>query len=467
MARVGRQPAGSRLDAAKRLARQWVDGLDRSDAVALWVLTDKLEQPVPVAIANRGYFFQQLDAWLPAEGSASLAPVFNAAREWAETRSPGRKELVVITDNQPAAWDWPAEGFFRSSWRRGNTHLVVLAPDSLSPSNLSVAAVEWGGKTVREGALLTGAARLENHGSTAASDLLECRCGERVMLRGTRPWPMPRPAARSCSPETRNRSRCPPVSAGEEARLPAGRMATRILTPAHPLFDGVWSERMPFPPLPQRTARRCAAADGGRVLATLAGEYPLLVEARRGLGWIYWVNASADRGWGDLPLSPVYVALAQPLARAGDLALQTGTSAWVGESWPVLSNFGGRAVWSPTPPGEQATRVLHSGVFDALANDRTPLRRCAVNVRRAESELRPLDPGKLRAMLPGRLATGTGGIREWREAIRREVPLWPWLLAAAALVFIAEGWFSTRAAARRGVEAGAALPRGLERRNPR
>lgn len=206
-----RGSAGSRLDAAKRLARQWVDGLDRSDAVALWVLTDKLEQPVPVAIANRGYFFQQLDAWLPAEGSASLAPVFNAAREWAETRSPGRKELVVITDNQPAAWDWPAEGFFRSSWRRGNTHLVVLAPDSLSPSNLSVAAVEWGGKTVREGALLTGAARLENHGSTAASDLLECRCGERVMLRGTRPWPMPRPAARSCSPETRNRSRSRPT----------------------------------------------------------------------------------------------------------------------------------------------------------------------------------------------------------------------------------------------------------------
>ncbi|MCF7730886.1 MAG: BatA and WFA domain-containing protein [Akkermansiaceae bacterium] len=580
-----RGSAGSRLDAAKRLAREWVDGLDRSDAVALWVLTDKLEQPVPVPIADRGYFFQQLDALMPAEGSASLASVFNAAREWAETRSPGRKELVVITDNQPAAWDWPAEGFFRSSWQRGNTHLVVLASDSLSPSNLSVAAVEWGGKTVREGALLIGVARLENHGGTAASDLLECRFGDRVVLRkpveipaggsldvplsltvaavdgpmlvgelalagdgfaGDDHWyfalPVRRPgralviergggagggmhpaffltkalaaggAGRAevlDAPEWEKQATADfdsiwftggsltgdtawpkalayteaggtvvltgdsqpeplpaawPVSAGEETRLPAGRMATRLLTPTHPLFDGVWSERMPFPPLPQRTARRCTAADGGRVLATLAGEFPLLVEAHRGLGRIYWLNASADRGWGDLPLSPVYVALVQQLGRAGDLALQTGTSAWVGESWPDLSSFGGRAAWSPTPPGEQATRVLHSGVFDALANDGTPLWRCAVNVRRAESELRPLDPAKLQAMLPGRLATGTGGIREWRETIRREVPLWPWLLGAAALVFIAEGWVATRAAARRGVVAGTALPKGLERR---
>ena len=160
--------AANRLDAAKRLAREWVAGLDARDAVALWVLTDRLEQPVPVPITQRGQWFKQLDALAVSEGSARLAPVFNAAREWAETRGPGRKELVVITDNQPAAWDWPAAGFFRHAWQRGATGLVVLAPDQARASNISVAAVEWDGRAVREGALLTGVARLANCGDAAA-----------------------------------------------------------------------------------------------------------------------------------------------------------------------------------------------------------------------------------------------------------------------------------------------------------
>ncbi|MCX6867506.1 MAG: BatA and WFA domain-containing protein, partial [Verrucomicrobia bacterium] len=177
-----RGDAGSRLDAAKRLAREWIDGLDHSDAVALWVLTDRLEQPVPVPITDRSQVLRKLDALGGSECAADLALVFNAAREWADTRGMGRKELVVITDNQPAAWDWPAEGFFRRAWNRGGVGLVVLAPDSVRASNISVAA-EWDGQSVRAGALLTGAARLVNHGDAAVNDLLECRIGGQVLLR--------------------------------------------------------------------------------------------------------------------------------------------------------------------------------------------------------------------------------------------------------------------------------------------
>ena len=133
-----RGDSGSRIDAAKRLAREWIDGLDRSDAVALWVLTDRLEKPVPVPIADRGFLFKQLDAVTASDGSSSLAPVFNAAREWADTRSAGRKELVVITDNQPAAWDWPADGFFRRSWDRGGVELGGAGPGFRdAPSNVA------------------------------------------------------------------------------------------------------------------------------------------------------------------------------------------------------------------------------------------------------------------------------------------------------------------------------------------
>ncbi len=580
-----RGEAGPRIDAAKRLAREWINGLDRSDSVALWILTDRLEKPVPVPIADRVFLVKQLDAVTASDGSSGLAPVFNAAREWAEARSIGRKELVVITDNQSAAWDWPAEGFFRSSWDRGGMGLVVLAPDSVRAANVDVESVEWNARALREGSLLEGVAKVVNHGDAAVSDLLECRIDGKTVFR--KPVEIPAggsvdvplslavPAvngpvfagevalagdALACDDKwnfalpvrhpihalvveraaeigggmkpaffltralaaggagkataidadawlkqstdgidslwftggsltesaawakaldfaqaggtvvvTGDSQPAPlpadwPVTVGEESRLPAGRMATRLLAPDHLLFDGVWSEQTPFPPLPQRTARSCVPANGGKLLATLAGGFPLLVEAPRGKGRVLWLNASADRTWGDLPLSPAFVALVQQMARAKELALQTATICWVGEALPDLSKFSMSASWPKGEDGEPAMRALRSGVFDAVAEDGKTLWRCAVNVRRAESDLRPVEAAKLQAMLPGKVASGQQGIREWREEIRREVPLWPWFLTAAALVYLVEGWMSARAAKQRAVAAGGNLPKSMERR---
>jgi len=559
--------ADSRFDAAKRLAREWVAGLDPKDAVALWVLTERLEQPVPLPIADRSHWFKELDALALSEGSSSLAPVFNAAREWADTRGGGRKELVVITDNQNAAWDWPADSFFRRVWRRGETGLVVLAPDAARASNISVESVRWDGLAVREGALLTGVARLANCGGAAVKDLLECRVGGHVLLRkpveipavGTVevPLSLPVPAldgpvlagelalagdalgcddhwyfalpvrhayqvlvvnrgggmggamspsffltralaaggagksvvieADAWNPQstggldavwftggavnddaawskaldyaaaggtvvvTGDSQADPPraawpVTSGEEISLPAGRMATRLLEPGHPLFNGVWSEQTVFPPLPQRTVRRCVATGGGKVLATVAGGYPLLVELPRGKGRVLWLNASADRSWGDLPLSQAFVPLVQQLARARELSMQSATACRVGEAWPDLSKFAGDPSWPAGDDGRPAARTQHGGLFDAVSKDGKTRWRCAVNVRREESDLRVPDAAKLQAMLPGRVVAGTKGIHEWREEIRREVPLWPWLLGAATLVFLTEGWASARAA---------------------
>ncbi|MEI8037538.1 MAG: VWA domain-containing protein [Verrucomicrobiota bacterium] len=572
-----RGEAGTRLDASKRLAREWIESLDATDAVALWVLTDRLEQPVPVPVTARGQVLGMLDAVTVSEGSSGLAPAFTAAREWAATRSTGRKELVVITDNQPAAWDWPAAGFFRSSWNRSNTNLTVLSPDAARPPNISVTSVTWDARTASAGALLSGMARLVNCSGAAVTDLLECRIGGQVLLRkpveipagGSLdvPLALPVPAtdeavlagevalagdALACDDRwhfalpvrqpmnalvvdrnggamggmrashfltraltaggagkataiesdawlqqatagidsiwftagavsdaaawakalayaeaggtmivTADAPPDPlpkdwPVSTGEELHLPAGRMATRLLAPAHFLFDGVWSEQTAFPSLPQKTARRCAPAGGARVLATLAGELPLLVEAPRGRGRVYWLNASADRTWGDLPLSPAYVPLVQQLARARALAVQTATTCWVGEAWPDLAGFAGDAAWPAADDGTPHTRVTRSGLYPAVSSTGQTVWRCAVNVRRAESDLRPVAAATLQAMLPGRVAAGPQGIREWREESRREVPLWPWLLAAAALVFLLEGRASALAASRREPATGSA-----------
>lgn len=579
--------SGSRIDEAKRLAREWIDGLDRSDAVALWVLTDQLERPVPLPVTDRAHLHAKLDALKVSEGTSSLAPVFEAAREWADGRAAGRRELVVITDNQHAAWDWPAAGFFRSRWRSGNAGLVVLTPDDAVAANAAVDSVIWNRSVAGDGDVLEGVVKLVNHGPAPVKDLLECRLGGVTIQRlpveiqggGSTDVAVSLPVsgisgavlagdlslagdALSCddrwhfalpvrkrsvslvvdredaasgvavpshfltralaaggagkaevipsaafkdhplenvdtlwftSGSVRNASDWAmavdfagrggtvvitaesrpepafsswPVDSGEETPLPAGRMATRLLAASHPMFEGVWSERVPFPPLPQRIARHCAPASGAKALASLAGEYPLLVELPKGRGRILWINASLDRSWGDLPLSPVFVALVQQMARSGELAKRAATSAWVGEAWPDLASVDAEASW-PTDSGSGTTpRMLRSGVFDALDKNAAPVWRCAVNARRAESDLRPESAAALQAMLPGKVTAGSTGLRDWRDANRRDVPLWPWLLAAAALVYVLEWRLSSVAAMLRQPAADRNPPLRMERRNP-
>jgi len=580
-----RGDAASRIDAAKHLAREWIGGLAPSDAIALWVLTDRLEKPVPVPITDRGFVFEQLDAIKASDGSSSLAPVFNAAYEWASSRGIGRKEMVVITDHQAAAWGWPAKEYFLRSWDRSGVNLVVMTPDSARASNVGVEAVAWDDRAVREGALLTGMAKIVNYGDSAVSDLLECRIAGQMSFRKPVDIPaggsvdvplsvavpaMNRPVltgelalagdALACDdrwffavpvryplnalvvdreggvgggmkssffltkaiaaggvgralaidsdkwikhstdgieslwftgaavideaawakalhfaeaggtvvvtgasqPEPLPKDW--PVSAGKETRLPTGRMATRLLAPGHPLFDGVWSESTPFPPLPQTTARSCVPSADGKLLATLAGGFPLLVEVPHGKGRLFWLNASLDRSWGDLPLSPAYVALVQQMARARELAQQTSAASWVGQAWPDLAKFQQGTTWSAADGGEPATRASRGGLFDAVSPAGEILLSCAVNVRRAESDLRPVNAPNLQAMLPGKMVAGEQGIREWREEMHREVPLWPWLLALAAAVYLAEGWMSARAAKRRELNADGDIPKWMARR---
>ena len=194
------------------------------------------------------------------------------------------------------------------------------------------------------------------------------------------------------------------------------------------------------------------------MLATVAGEYPLLVELPHGKGRVFWINSSTDRGWGDLPLSQVYVPFVQQLARARELSIQAATSCWVGEGWPDLSRFASGASWPAGDAGSPVVRAVHSGLHDAVSEAGKSQWSCAVNVRREESDLHPVNSEKLKATLPGRIASGSEGVRDWRDQIRREVPMWPWLLGVAVTVFLIEGWASMRAARRRELAAGGVAP---------
>jgi hypothetical protein len=567
--------SGTRLSQAKRQAADWIGNLSPSDKVALWVLTDHLEKPVPEPVADHRLVLRALEEVKEGGGSSSLAPAFAAGREWAAGETRGARGMVVFTDNQPAAWDWPAAEFFAKSWPGKDMDLLVVQTDGERPPNLSVQPVRWSGNLARAGRTVNGSVRVDNKSSEAAGDVFELKISGQPVMRRTIELPpegsleiplvLPVPAtpgavmtgeaslsgdgfgaddswyfalpaqrtvkvvvvehtagavgrvrpsfflaralaaggaatvdvvesdvmakqslggvdalfatggslaAEAAWSKARrfaeaggtlvvfgNQQPDPapdgwPVGKAQEISLPPGRVATKLLVSGHPLFLGLWSEREAFPPLSQGTAIKAAPASGARVLATLAGELPLVVETSAGQGRIVWLNTSADRAWGDLPLSPVYVPLMQQLARLGELSSRAPTQRWVGEGWPVLNDPG--AKWlAPDGQGNPLPRADRAGLHVARSAAGRELWQCAVNVRRDESDLRPLPAATLSGFLPGRMATGRAGMVASEQDAKRQVPLWPWLLAVAALIYLIESWWSVRAAARRAKSAGA------------
>ena len=559
---------GSRLIQAKHQAANWIRSLSANDRVALWVLSDHVSKPVPEPVSDHRLVLKALEEIEGSDGSSSLAPVFAAARDWADRESRGSRGLVVFTDNQPAAWDWPASTYFSQNWPKRDVDLLVVQTDAERPANLAVSPVRWTGNLARGGRPITGTVRVENKSSQPGGEIVELLLGNQTILRRTvelpaegsveipltvpppanpgtvvdgeirlsgdgfggddvwhfalpaqrqvkvrvvehaggasgrvrpsfflsralaaggaatveviedadcaqRPWdgcdavfltggsripeavwPVIRKVAESggtvASFANQLDGTAPaawPVEAGAETTLPPGRIATRVLTPDHPLFLGLWSEAQPFPPLSQGTARKATPRAGARVLATLAGELPLVVETRCGQGSLVWINTSADRAWGDLPLSPAFVPLMQQIARLGELSSRAPTQRWVGESWPTLST---PVRWMDAENHATATPgPAQAGRFTATRADGRTLWTCAANVRREESDLRPLNPDALQRFLPGRLATGETAMTASERDAHRQIPLWPWLLAAAAMIYVAESWWSLRAAERR------------------
>ena len=248
-----------------------------------------------------------------------------------------------------------------------------------------------------------------------------------------------------------------PITEASQHPLPAGRIATRLLDPTHPLFAGLWHEQAPFPPLIQGTAWHGNLEPGARVLATLAGDLPFLVDYPMGRGHLMWINTSADRAWGDFVLTPVYLALMHQMARLGDLLARAPTQRIVGEIWPELAPPS--VLWSNTPwEGAQnpamADKTDSPGIFQArnaqLKEPAEPRWVCAVNVHRAESDLRPVERAAIAALLPASAQILSEVPADWQDSGLRQIPLWPILLLLTALAFLAESRLSARAARSRG-----------------
>ena len=229
--------------------------------------------------------------------------------------------------------------------------------------------------------------------------------------------------------------------------LPPGRLATEISDPTHPLIASTWDRSTPFPALPQTKMMTWKPGSGARSLLTFSNGTPFLIAGNLGAGQVFLVNASADRAWGDFPLSPAFLPLIQQIARLSTDRVFDNTSRLVGESLPMTARLPSDQILTikmpdaknvTVPAGEKSDlldRTEKSGLYLVSSPKDGIIEIFSVNADRKESDLKPISKEALGKILPGEVVVGEEGIRRWLTQSRGNTPLWPVLLLAALVIF--------------------------------
>ncbi|MEI6493236.1 MAG: BatA domain-containing protein [Verrucomicrobiota bacterium] len=241
-----------------------------------------------------------------------------------------------------------------------------------------------------------------------------------------------------------------PAKMLEVSELPPGRLAALISEPGHPLLANAWDKDTPFPALPQKKLARWKLGADAKSLLTFSNGTPFVVFAQQGPGRVFIVNASADRAWGDFPLSPAFLPLVQQIARFSSEESGGDSARTVGAPLPVTPNLpADQPLTLKLPDGTQSTlpageksvltdRADSSGFYEA-GPPQDPARQVfSVNTDRRESDLRTIAPAALEKIVPIETVAGLDELNLWLAKSRGVVPLWPALLLLALAVFAAE-----------------------------
>jgi hypothetical protein len=163
------------------------------------------------------------------------------------------------------------------------------------------------------------------------------------------------------------------------------------------------------------------------------------------------VNASADRAWGDLPLSPAFLPLMQQIAALPPDQAGSSANFTVGDSIPGATNLPrDEAVTVKYPDGSAhelpagekpwiVERAEKSGFYEVSAPKEGMLQMPAVNADRRESDLKQIDSAALSQVVQAETISGIDDLRIWLARSRGTAPLWPLILMLALAAFAAEG----------------------------
>lgn len=258
----------------------------------------------------------------------------------------------------------------------------------------------------------------------------------------------------SCSGSL-ERSSILPILHGNPMELPPGRLGVGINDRLDPLLSGTWENTdAQFPAMPQRRIASWKPAKNAKVILSYSNGVPFVVSAPVGSGIVIAVNASADRSWGDFPLSPAFVPIVQQLANLSTAASTGCITRHVGESIPMLPSMpsdqqltlampDGHRI--DIPPGEKASLLEHtkmSGFYTVSIPKEGVIAMIAVNPDPKESDLVPATREQIASLLPAEFVAGEEDLKSWLTQSRGSTPIWPSLLLAALAVICLEGMLS-------------------------
>ena len=245
------------------------------------------------------------------------------------------------------------------------------------------------------------------------------------------------------------------------------RQGLAILEPLDPLFAGL---KLPPGIVPSISIHRHLGVAGlehdAHVLIGASAETPFLISRRFGDGRVFLFTVSANRIWSDLPLSPLFLPLVQQAvwfaAGAGRDTTQVRPAASLAIS-DVLGKIPEgavlldpdqnvlpiRRVQKAAKVGEIAFHVDNvnkPGFYCLSLGDKaTPQPVIAVNEDRIESDLRPINPAEIPAVLGIRNVSVSADLQELDHQIQEhrigrplsELVFWAILLVSAIELFLA------------------------------
>ncbi|WP_434384125.1 BatA domain-containing protein [Melittangium boletus] len=193
-----------------------------------------------------------------------------------------------------------------------------------------------------------------------------------------------------------------------------------------------------------------AREESDQVLAAYQDGAPSVAVARRGRGRVALFTSTVDRDWTDFPIRTSFLPLMQRFAAylTGSLEEREEQRVRVGETLAlrpegtqkvsaVKSPDGQEVPVKPQTDGALVVGPVHQpGIFSVLGADTQPLPALAfaATLDPAESDLSRLPADTLSAHFGEETVKASSS-----DAERPPVPLWTWLIAAAALAFFLEG----------------------------
>jgi len=237
-----------------------------------------------------------------------------------------------------------------------------------------------------------------------------------------------------------------------EAEAKAAKLAR--VSVEHPLFSpftGAAGEGLLAARFYRYVLLEAQGAQGnGQVLATYEDGAPALAVARRGKGRVALFTSTVDRDWSDFAIRTSFLPLMQRMSAflAGSLEERAEQRVRVGESVTVRPEGAEKLTGVRAPGGEElalqaqgdgsfsAGPLTQPGVHEVLQSGAKPVPALAfaVALEASESDLTRIPQEALTAYFGEETVQASSA-----DAQRPEVPVWTWLIVAAAIAFFLEG----------------------------